>query len=148
MESLDTLEATTTLLLELLEEGEFREGPSAGLVLQAYLRDSPAQLERVLRWAERSERTPPPVVRLLKGAYWDHEFVEARHHGWAAPVFEHKPDCDRNLTRRLLEARPLVRVAIGSHNLRSVSYAIAYERLLGEGDGGELELHAGAARPR
>src|SRR5262249_18258601 len=43
------------------------------------------------------------------------------------------------LTRRLLEARPLVRVAIASHNLRSVAHAIAYNRLLG-GDDGDVEL--------
>ena len=62
-------------------------------------------------------------MRLVKGAYWDHEVVEARQHGWSVPVFERKADCDANfeaLTARLLEARPLVRVAIASHNLRSV----------------------------
>ena len=68
-------------------------------------------------------------MRLVKGAYWDHEVVEARQHGWNAPVFESKADCDRNfeeLTRRLLDARPLVRVAVASHNLRSVAHALAH----------------------
>ena len=37
----------------------------------------------------------------------------------------------RQLTRRLLDARPLVRVAIASHNLRSVAHAIAYNRAAG-----------------
>jgi proline dehydrogenase len=142
MESLDTLEATMELVFELLDEDEFREGPSAGVVLQAYLRDSPRQLERLLEWASASTRTPPLVVRLVKGAYWDHEIVEARQHGWTPPVFEVKADCDRNfelLTRRLLEARPAVRVAVGSHNLRSISHAVAYDRARG-GDGRDLEL--------
>jgi proline dehydrogenase len=65
----------------------------------------------------------------VKGAYWDHEVIEARQHGWSAPVFESKTECDRNfeeLTRRLLDARPVVRVAIASHNLRSVAHALAY----------------------
>ena len=82
------------------------------------------------------------MVRLVKGAYWDHEVVEARQHGWRPPVFEEKADCDRNfeeLTRRLLDARPLVRVAVGSHNLRSVSHAIAYNRATG-GEDRDLEL--------
>jgi RHH-type proline utilization regulon transcriptional repressor/proline dehydrogenase/delta 1-pyrroline-5-carboxylate dehydrogenase len=84
-------------------------------------------------------------VRLVKGAYWDHELVEARQHGWPTPVFEHKADTDRNfeaLTRRLLDARAGgdgVRVAIASHNLRSVSHAIAYNRLTG-GRPEDLEL--------
>jgi RHH-type proline utilization regulon transcriptional repressor/proline dehydrogenase/delta 1-pyrroline-5-carboxylate dehydrogenase len=142
MESLDSLETTMDLIFELLDEEEFREGPSAGLVLQAYLRESPNQLDRILAWAGESPRQPPLVVRLVKGAYWDHEIVEARQHGWQAPVFEVKADCDRNfeeLTRRLLDARPAVRVAIASHNLRSVSHAIAYNRHIG-GDDRDLEL--------
>jgi RHH-type proline utilization regulon transcriptional repressor/proline dehydrogenase/delta 1-pyrroline-5-carboxylate dehydrogenase len=142
MESLDSREAVLELVLELLEEEEFRDGPSAGLVLQAYLRDSPEQLTQVLEWATRSKRQPPLQVRLVKGAYWDHELVEARQHGWPTPVFEVKAECDRNfelLTRRLLAARPAVRVAIASHNLRSVAHAIAVNRALGTGDA-ELEL--------
>jgi RHH-type proline utilization regulon transcriptional repressor/proline dehydrogenase/delta 1-pyrroline-5-carboxylate dehydrogenase len=142
MESLDTREAVLDLVLELLSEPEFQKGPSAGLVLQAYLRDSPEQLSTILEWARSSPRTPPLTVRLVKGAYWDHELVEARQHGWSVPVFEVKADCDRNyegLTRRLLEARPSVRVAVASHNLRSVAHAIAFNRSLGAGDG-DLEL--------
>ena len=142
MESLDALETTMQLVFDLLDEPEFAQGPSAGIVLQAYLRESPDQLDRILAWARATRRTPPLVVRLVKGAYWDHEVVEARQHGWQPPVFEVKADCDRNfehLTRRLLEARPAVRVAIGSHNLRSVAHAIAVNREL-EADDRDLEL--------
>jgi RHH-type proline utilization regulon transcriptional repressor/proline dehydrogenase/delta 1-pyrroline-5-carboxylate dehydrogenase len=142
MESLDSREAVLELVLELLSEPEFADGPSAGLVLQAYLRDSPEQLTTVLDWARGCARTPPLQVRLVKGAYWDHELVEARQHGWSVPVFEVKAECDRNfeaLTRRLLEARPAVRVAVASHNLRSVAHAIAVNRALGADDR-DLEL--------
>jgi RHH-type proline utilization regulon transcriptional repressor/proline dehydrogenase/delta 1-pyrroline-5-carboxylate dehydrogenase len=142
MESVDALETTLELVFELLDEDDFRAGPSAGVVLQAYLRESPAHLDRVLDWARASGRTPPLVIRLVKGAYWDHEVVEARQHGWSPPVFEDKAECDRNfeaLTRRLVDARPLVRLAIGSHNLRSVAHAIAYNRAAGADDA-DLEL--------
>ena len=142
MESLDSREAVLELTLELLSEPDFRSGPSAGLVLQAYLRDSPEQLSRVLDWARATSRTPAVQVRLVKGAYWDHELVQARQQGWSAPVFEVKAECDRNfeaLTCALLDARPLLRVAIASHNLRSVSHAIAYNRLSG-GEDRDLEL--------
>ena len=57
-------------------------------------------------------------------------------------MFEVKADSDRSfeqLTRRLLEARPSVRVAIASHNLRSVAYAVAVTRALGLSDD-DLEL--------
>jgi RHH-type proline utilization regulon transcriptional repressor/proline dehydrogenase/delta 1-pyrroline-5-carboxylate dehydrogenase len=142
MESVDALETTFELVFGLLDEPAFRDGPSSGVVLQAYLRESPRHLDRILEWARGSDRAQPLVIRLVKGAYWDHEVVEARQHGWSPPVFEQKADCDRNfeeLTRRLLDARPLVRVAVGSHNLRSVSHAIAYNRATG-GEDRDLEL--------
>ena len=138
MESLDSREAVLELVLQLLAEPEFADGPSAGVVLQAYLRDSPQTLDTVLAWAQRTPRAQPLTVRLVKGAYWDHEVVEARQHGWSVPVFERKADCDANfeaLTARLLESRPLVRVAIASHNLRSVAHAIARNEQLGGGPG-------------
>ncbi|HSO99539.1 MAG TPA: proline dehydrogenase family protein, partial [Solirubrobacteraceae bacterium] len=142
MESLDSREAVLELVLSILAEPEFREGPSAGIVLQAYLRDAGEQLSEVLAWARATERHPPLTVRLVKGAYWDHELVEATQHGWATPVFEVKAHCDRNfesLTERLVAARPLVRVAIASHNLRSVAHAIAVSRAAG-GNDRDLEL--------
>jgi proline dehydrogenase len=142
MESLDSREAVLALILELLATPGLDAGPSAGIVLQAYLRDSPEQLRTVLDWARSTSRTPPLQIRLVKGAYWDHELVEARQEGWPVPVFEDKADCDRNfehLTRALLDARPTVRVAIASHNLRSVSHAIAYNRLSG-GEDRDLEI--------
>jgi RHH-type proline utilization regulon transcriptional repressor/proline dehydrogenase/delta 1-pyrroline-5-carboxylate dehydrogenase len=142
MESLDLRDPVFDLVVELLAEADFRHGPSAGMVLQAYLRDSPEQLERLLESVREAPRDPPLTVRLVKGAYWDHEVVEARQHGWQPPVFEVKAECDRNfelLTRRLLAARPAVRVAIASHNLRSVAHAIAADAGAG-GDGSDLEI--------
>jgi RHH-type proline utilization regulon transcriptional repressor/proline dehydrogenase/delta 1-pyrroline-5-carboxylate dehydrogenase len=110
--------------------------------MQAYLRESPDQLERVIDWARATDGRPPLVVRLVKGAYWDHEVVDARQHGWTPPVFEEKADSDRNfeaLTLRLLEAWPHVRPAIASHNLRSVAHAVAANRAAGHEDR-DLEL--------
>jgi RHH-type proline utilization regulon transcriptional repressor/proline dehydrogenase/delta 1-pyrroline-5-carboxylate dehydrogenase len=137
MESVDTLEATLDLVVDMLDEPELRDGPSTGVVMQAYLRESPDQLERVIEWARATDRQPPLVVRLVKGAYWDHEVVEARQHGWTPPVFEQKAESDRNfeaLTRCLLEAWPHVRPAIASHNLRSVAHAVAANRAAGRED--------------
>jgi len=142
MESFDSREAVAVLVLELLAEDEFATGPSAGTVLQAYLRDSPELCERLVGWAGAHPRQHPFVVRLVKGAYWDHEVVAARQHGWESPVFEHKAESDRNfeeLTRRLLAVRPAVRVAVASHNLRSVAHAVAANRALGGADA-DLEV--------
>jgi RHH-type proline utilization regulon transcriptional repressor/proline dehydrogenase/delta 1-pyrroline-5-carboxylate dehydrogenase len=129
MESFDTREAITTLTLDLLSEPEFAEGPSAGIVLQAYLTESPQHLDHLLRWAAETPRKHPFTIRLVKGAYWDHEVVQAAQHGWTPPVFMDRRQCDRNfelLSKRLIDATPLVKVAIASHNLRSISHAAAY----------------------
>jgi proline dehydrogenase len=134
MESFDTREAITELTLRLLGEPEFAEGPSAGIVLQAYLTESPQHLDRLLDWARATRRSQPFTIRLVKGAYWDHETVEAVQHGWAPPVFQDRRACDRNfeaLTRRLIDAQDpgpptRIRAAIASHNLRSIAHAAAY----------------------
>jgi len=142
MESYDSRETVARLVLDLLGEEEFRDGPSAGVVLQAYLLDSPALAERLIGWAEASGRAQPLVVRLVKGAYWDHEVVDAAQHGWTPPVFAEKAQSDRNfeaLTRRLLSARPHVRPAIATHNLRSVAHAIVANEAAG-GDPGDVEF--------
>jgi proline dehydrogenase len=136
MESYDSRETVASLVLDLLAEDEFRDGPSAGVVVQAYLTDSPALTERIIAWAERIPRADPVVVRLVKGAYWDHEVVDAAQHGWQPPVFAEKASSDRNfeaLTRRLLEARPSIRPAIATHNLRSVAHAIVANEAAGAG---------------
>jgi RHH-type proline utilization regulon transcriptional repressor/proline dehydrogenase/delta 1-pyrroline-5-carboxylate dehydrogenase len=137
MESLDTRESITELVLELLAEDEFREGPSAGIVLQGYLTDSEVQLDQLLDWMRAHPRATPFTIRLVKGAYWDHEMVLAVQQGWEVPVFTDRRSCDRHyehLTRRLLDARadgvPL-RPAIASHNLRSLAHALAYSDSLG-----------------
>ena len=61
MESLDSRDAVLELVLELLAEAEFRDGPSAGIVLQAYLRDSPETLDRC--WTGPSARAPAAPTR-------------------------------------------------------------------------------------
>jgi proline dehydrogenase len=147
MESLDSRDAVLELILALLAEEEFQAGPSAGVVLQAYLRDSPQTLDTIVEWINGAGagRATPLTVRLVKGAYWDHEIVEAKQHGWTPPVFEVKAESDVNfeqLTRGLIDHHADgcgLRPAIASHNLRSVSHAIAYNRLTG-GDDADIEL--------
>jgi proline dehydrogenase len=142
MESLDSRKLICDLVLDLLDEPEFADGPSAGIVLQAYLRDSEELLEEILARVAGAGRTVPLTVRLVKGAYWDHETIEASQHGWDPPVWTDKAESDRcfeRLTRRLIDAYPLVRTAVASHNLRSVAHAVAYAGRAGL-EPGDLEL--------
>ena len=96
----------------------------------------------MLAWAAATERAVPPTIRLVKGAYWDHETIAAAQHGWPSPVWSEKRETDRcfeRCTRRLVGAFPLVRPAIASHNLRSLAHAVAAARHAGLEDG-DLEL--------
>ena len=67
MESLDSRDAVLELVLELLAEPEFRDGPSAGMVLQAYLRDSPRDARHGARLdRRRRRRARPPAHRAAR----------------------------------------------------------------------------------
>jgi len=134
MESLDARELVLGLVLELLSEPEFRDGPPAGVVVQSYLRDSEQQVDALLAWARAADRAVPLTVRLVKGAYWDQETIEALQCGWQPPVWERKGDSDRCFERivpRLLGAFPHVRTAVASHNLRTVAHAVVTAERVG-----------------
>ncbi len=121
----------------------------AGIVIQAYLRDSHADLLDIVDWARG--RAVPPSVRLVKGAYWDAETIEARAEGWPVPVFEDKDHTDANYERcvRVLhDNHGRVRAAFGTHNLRSLAVAIHEARQRGiRDDGYELQMLFGMAEP-
>jgi RHH-type proline utilization regulon transcriptional repressor/proline dehydrogenase/delta 1-pyrroline-5-carboxylate dehydrogenase len=113
----------------LMLEQEFRSYRHFGMVIQAYLRDSAQDVERLLQLAKR--RGTPFTVRLVKGAYWDYEVVNARQKGWSIPVYLNKKESDANFelcSRKMLDAYPAIRLAVGSHNVRSISAALAYAK--------------------
>jgi proline dehydrogenase len=142
MEDFDSRETLLMAFEEVLSSEEFREAPSVGVVVQAYLRDADETLERILASPSLTGRKVPPTIRLVKGAYWDHENVIAGQRGWEAPVWSEKREsdaCFERLTRRLVDARESIRPAIATHNLRSLAHAIAYHERRG-GKPAELEL--------
>lgn len=120
-----------TILKQLLMEEEFRDRADIGITLQAYLRDSIGDLKDLITWAK--ERGTPVTVRLVKGAYWDQETIKAVQKDWPQPVFNDKEATDANfeaMTRLLLENHDYLYAAIGSHNVRSQSLAIAIAETL------------------
>jgi RHH-type proline utilization regulon transcriptional repressor/proline dehydrogenase/delta 1-pyrroline-5-carboxylate dehydrogenase len=126
MESYAHKNATLALFKTILTEAEFRDWPHAGIVIQAYLRDSETNLRDLIEWGRT--RGTRFAVRLVKGAYWDYETMKSRQNSWACPVFFQKPESDANfevLTRVLLENQSIVTAAFGSHNVRSIAHAQA-----------------------
>ncbi len=104
----------------------------AGLAMQAYLKSGVEDARRVAEWARRSGRQV--TVRLVKGAYWDYETINAEKEGWACPVWNTKREtdaCFERMAEVFLDAAPRsekeggVRLALGSHNVRSIAAALA-----------------------
>jgi len=140
---------TYTVFTQLLDEDEFREFEDAGIVVQAYLRDSERDLRTLIDWT-RAHGTPI-AIRLVKGAYWDYETVLARQEGWPIPVYADKSDTDANyerLARVMLESTDAVRPAFASHNVRSLAAAVATAQHLGiPTDGFEIQMLHGMGDP-
>jgi RHH-type proline utilization regulon transcriptional repressor/proline dehydrogenase/delta 1-pyrroline-5-carboxylate dehydrogenase len=126
MEQHDYKELTHRIFREILMEPEFVDWEHAGIVVQAYLQESEADLKALLAWAE--ERGTPVWVRLVKGAYWDYETIIAAQRGYPVPVFEHKAETDLNyerLSALLIQNWQTLRPALATHNVRSAAHAQA-----------------------
>jgi RHH-type proline utilization regulon transcriptional repressor/proline dehydrogenase/delta 1-pyrroline-5-carboxylate dehydrogenase len=140
---------TFAVFKELLDEDEFAGYDEAGVVVQTYLRDAEDDIRDLIDWAR--ERSRVINVRLVKGAYWDYETVQAAQEGWPAPVFTHKPDSDvmyERITRIMLEHPEQIRSAFASHNVRSLANAIATAEALGlPKDAYELQMLHGMGEP-
>jgi RHH-type transcriptional regulator, proline utilization regulon repressor / proline dehydrogenase / delta 1-pyrroline-5-carboxylate dehydrogenase len=149
MESYAHKNTTLDLFKTVFSEDEFRDWPHAGIVIQAYLRDSEADLSDLIEWG--GARGTRFAVRLVKGAYWDYETTKSRQNGWDCPVYLQKPESDANfetLTRLLLENESAVTSAFGSHNVRSIAHAQAFAEKLGiDRSRFEFQLLYGMAGP-
>jgi RHH-type transcriptional regulator, proline utilization regulon repressor / proline dehydrogenase / delta 1-pyrroline-5-carboxylate dehydrogenase len=126
MEQYAYKDITLSILKKLLLEEEFRQRTDIGMTIQAYLRDSGQDTKDVISWLK--QRGYPLTIRLVKGAYWDQETIKAAQKHWPQPVYNDKAATDANfetITQLLLENHQYVYSAIGSHNVRSHSRAIA-----------------------
>ncbi|KAF5408218.1 MAG: 1-pyrroline-5-carboxylate dehydrogenase [Candidatus Udaeobacter sp.] len=149
MESYAHKNITLELFKTIFTEEEFKDWPHVGIVTQAYLRDSEADLRDLIEWGRA--RGTRFAVRLVKGAYWDYETAKSRQNGWDCPVYLQKPASDANfetLTRLLLENESTVTSAFGSHNVRSIAHAQAFaEELEIDRSRFEFQLLYGMAGP-
>lgn len=126
MEQYSLKALTLEVFKELLLEPEFRAYPYFGCVIQAYLRDSYQDIRDMIDFAK--ERKTPLTVRLVKGAYWDYETIEAEQRTWPIPVYTNKAESDANYEAcagLMLEHWQHVRAAFASHNVRTIAAALA-----------------------
>ncbi|MBI5333036.1 MAG: L-glutamate gamma-semialdehyde dehydrogenase [Burkholderiales bacterium] len=114
-----------------------------GLAIQAYQTRSAEALDEVLRIAARTGIRP--MVRLVKGAYWDAEIKRAQQLGLAAyPVFTHKAHTDLAWlagAQALLAAGPAVYPQFASHNAGTLAAVLQMAQDAGLAlDGSAFEL--------
>jgi RHH-type transcriptional regulator, proline utilization regulon repressor / proline dehydrogenase / delta 1-pyrroline-5-carboxylate dehydrogenase len=148
MEHYDVKDVTIELLSRLVADGRTTD-VELGVVVQAYLKDSYCDLADLIALSRTRDR--PLTVRLVKGAYWDAESIHSRAQGWAVPVYGSQAETDANFDRcaaLLHDHHGAVRAAFGSHNVRSLAFAITYARAQGIPDNGyEVQMLYGMADP-
>src|SRR3989338_1006328 len=126
MEQYQFCNLTNAMFMEHFGEGEYKDYPHIGIVVQAYLKDSDAILKDLMTWGKK--RGTPFGIRLVKGAYWDHEIKVAVQNGWEIPVFTKKSDTDvrfEELAAEIMRKSNIVSGAYGTHNLRSRAVVLA-----------------------
>lgn len=149
MEQYSVKHLTLEVFKDLMIESEFKNYKYFGCVIQAYLRDSLDDIKDLTKFA--TLRGTPFSIRLVKGAYWDYETVEAEQRRWPIPVYTNKQESDANYelcAEYLLSNFKVIRVAFGSHNVRSISAAIVMAEKLGvPKEGFEIQMLYGMADP-
>lgn len=122
---------TINIFMGILDEEEFKDFEDAGIAMHSYFLDSEQKIREVIDWAKG--RATPILVRLVKGAYWDSEITTAVQKGWPIPVYREKWQtdmCFERCTDLLLENCDVIRLAVASHNIRSIAQAMAKASIL------------------
>ncbi len=142
-------EVTLDLFTRMTGDPEFLSWEHAGVALQTYLRDAEGDVRRMIRWAK--ERGSRVTLRLVKGAYWEHERIAAAQKGWPVPVFSRKGEtdaCYERCAEIVLENHGVVSLAAATHNIRAQSAVLEAARRIGvPADRWEFQLLYGMAEP-
>lgn len=142
MEEYKDLDMTIDVFTKILDQPQLHD-LEAGIVLQAYLPDTLAAMQRLQAWAaDRVAKGGARIkVRLVKGANLSMEKVEAAVHGWPLTTCNSKQESDTNYKRILdyslhPERTKNIRLGVAGHNLFDVAFAL----LLAEDRGVEADV--------
>ena len=105
MEEYRDLDLTVEAFCRVLDEPAFARLP-AGLVLQAYLPDTHAVLDQLVKWAaaRRQQGGGYVKIRLVKGANLTMEHVDAELGGWLPAPYDTKAEVDASYKSLLWRA--------------------------------------------
>ena len=108
----------------LLDTESLKDYEQTGIVVQAYLRDGIDHFNEVVALAKKRNIRMP--IRLVKGAYWDAETIEADAHNFQAPQFLNKEETDihfRQIIFSALKENEFIQLAVASHNIQDHCFA-------------------------
>ncbi|MFW0179459.1 bifunctional proline dehydrogenase/L-glutamate gamma-semialdehyde dehydrogenase [Rothia sp. P7208] len=151
MEEYKDLDMTIDVFTKILDQPQLKD-LEAGIVLQAYLPDTLAAMQKLQQWASNRVASGGAriKVRLVKGANLSMEIVEALTHGWELTTWDSKQLSDTNYKRVLEYAlRPEhtknIRLGVAGHNLFDVAFALLLSEERGVKDDIEFEMLIGMA---
>ncbi|MGN6723857.1 MAG: bifunctional proline dehydrogenase/L-glutamate gamma-semialdehyde dehydrogenase [Marmoricola sp.] len=151
MEEYHDLDITIEVFQTILDRDELLS-LEAGIVLQAYLPDAMAAMQRLQEWsARRRARGGAAIkVRLVKGANLPMERVQSSLFGWPLATWDSKQATDtsyKNVLNYALTPDRIanVRVGVAGHNLFDIAYAWIVAGKRGVRDGVEFEMLLGMA---
>jgi len=151
MEEYRDLDLTIAVFTTLLEQPDLHR-LEAGIVLQAYLPDSVAALDRLMAWARHRVAAGGAgiKVRIVKGANLAMENVDATIHGWPLATWSTKQETDTNYKRLLVRAftpqnTDAVRIGVAGHNLFDLAFAWLLAKKRGVQHRVEVEMLLGMA---
>ena len=151
MEEFKDLDLTIEVFQRLLDQPQLHK-LEAGIVLQAYLPDALAAMQRLNAWAtaRRAAGGAGIKVRVVKGANLAMERVDATMHHWPLATVESKQAADTNYKRVLdwaltPERADAVRIGVAGHNLFDVAYAWLLAKQRGVESRVEFEMLLGMA---
>jgi RHH-type transcriptional regulator, proline utilization regulon repressor / proline dehydrogenase / delta 1-pyrroline-5-carboxylate dehydrogenase len=127
---------------------EYAAHSHLALAMQAYLVDTDRDLGQLLDWS--TTEGLPVTIRLVKGAYWDHEVMRALQNGWDVPVHMNKSETDAAFERQalLVLSHSSAYLACGTHNIRSIAAVMEGAKALGVPDNRyEFQVLYGMAEP-
>lgn len=146
MEEFKDLELTVASFMESVAKFNIK----AGIVLQAYLPDSYAYLQKLVAFSkERVLSGKPPIkIRIVKGANMESEETIASVKGWELPTFRRKVDTDSNYNRMLDyvlqdENFKYIEIGVASHNIFQIAYAMKKIEAAGAQDSFTFEMLEG-----
>ncbi len=154
MEDYREFQLTLDVFQQMLADKQLDQ-VNAGIVLQAYLPDSHAALEKIHHWAlQRTQRGGKNItLRIVKGANLAMEKIHAASHNHALACFSSKCEVDASykllITRCCqLDADSWTTIAAASHNLLDLAYAVLIHSYYQCTHALQIEMLQGMAMPQ